>query len=1662
MERVVDRAGGEQLIAQITLGPIEPSPPATSESAQSNYFFNLFSDQSLLPTSTCKWFQRFYSKPIQVHSVSDCCLVSTLNGQLINLRSNHPQPTLELNKKHSNLSTSSISTSKPAKLLSAHSLYPIKTSAPSIYSNSSRSSSISSINSIGHHSIKASPTLSISILKNHSSSTNLNDQLQNLQHQPYSPKQKEAEHHNKQSLHSPQLAHESSRSHSRSPTFSRHHSPNPHHATRNSISHQFESLWQGSTHQHLRSASSSTINNHQSHLERPTSPPSQPPTLSHHHQSTQAFPYAFSSSTLNNTLPYSDPIISITTIHTHQNLPFTPDQSASRPLQNHIHIYNPRVPSSSVIFTLSRFGKCLKLSTLDGHIINSIDLSNTCSDGLVRFDDWIFLKTPPRGEEEEGQMMNSDIDNEDIQAQKDPLILCISSATEPILLNMIDFNIQPSTYISKPKTSEKLYKTSKIWSKKSNQNQWTIQLISISWTKELYIREIRVHRNLESHSWTIEELEEPILLKRFGNDLVDYDDDEQVEITVDQDQFAVWSGDRFWVFARKLVPSSNSNSKKEQDDSLSETYPSQIPHNDDWIVSLSLLGSFGILVVTKKHIKLFKSSGYQRTLQDDGWLEWKLRPVDEPLFRLSEDSDCEFEYAINQSIIPSFVDNRTDLIKSLKLLTVDLDFSTGQRSFSELTFSHGASENNVSVDESSQVNEAKTLTKDVSSIKPTFYPHRRDIYLSGPSNNRPNEPPSTCLTCSILLEDDHRPTILVGDSEGQISIYSLNILSQVTPDSSNDWKLELLVEKEESLAGPISALYADQQWILAGGVSGDLGVWARRKITSPKATSSQTSVDDRDTRIDQLRMVDRMLIGAVPIESFGGLSDVENIQTVEEPGGETSRLSRLVVVMMDGTAIVINLNLEGIIEVVDELSPPDTSLGIDELWSNGPEILIFYRERELGAQRWFPSQSLSAHLGRKEAKIMMETENGQPLTLKWNRIKLSNCSGYTTSNPNLSTTMTTTTTTGSTELSACRVVNVSGMTSFNLLSIEMRDFVDSIGLQDGDALAGRLSIVRLMVSKLLPWGLDLSMDEAAEKGLEIKRPSSSASDIVQVIDGDHNHKGLSLYRGNLIDSELSTKTYRLLSLAVLLRVFLNEARYERHASETIVGLARLASGNVYSTSGYHQQSNETTTPWLDLEILVKYWLDPSTEIREAARLLFGVRLGSMSNEEIEVLVAKWQGSLPIQEVIPAPTKVDKDWTFTRKTGSIIQGKDLTIDNDSLQMRSEELNQKEQAKQLDSLLLIGLIVSERYKVLSSKVLKDLSISVFQTISPTGEKSSSLDSNRIKKLRVGFEICSKTFEVIQNYIDAIELVRNLFGWATSKDGELADQDLKGIAKYTCLHVASVNTPLFMTTLSYDLSFSTNPSDRISTMKLVVFMVRKRPLVLHTSLPRLVEAVVKSLDPTQKQMRKQTQTGATVIIHELVRTYPSITFHGRTQKLAIGTPEGAILIYDLKTGTKMDILESFRTPVVAVSFSNDGQRLVSVSLDENRIEIWKFNNNGVAAFVSFGSLFNTFTPSPNPSAITSTSSSSPSNPSILARFSSSPSSHSESVTPPNSSMDHHHHHNQLRGSSKPFKSLSFNVGEEAMMSIAGTLEWVRFEWLGERSCRLRIRQSSITFSC
>lgn len=95
-------------------------------------------------------------------------------------------------------------------------------------------------------------------------------------------------------------------------------------------------------------------------------------------------------------------------------------------------------------------------------------------------------------------------------------------------------------------------------------------------------------------------------------------------------------------------------------------------------------------------------------------------------------------------------------------------------------------------------------------------------------------------------------------------------------------------------------------------------------------------------------------------------------------------------------------------------------------------------------------------------------------------------------------------------------------------------------------------------------------------------------------------------------------------------------------------------------------------------------------------------------------------------------------------------------------------------------------------------------------------------------------------------------------------------------------------------------------------------------------------------------------------------------------VGTHEGAAVLYDLKTATRLYVLEGHKKRLAACSFSPDGRRLVTLSLEESTVMVWKVGS-------SFSSFF-------HPGA------------------------------PPR----------QGNSGSEPFKTLSFNVGSEGWSPV------------------------------
>ena len=453
-----------------------------------------------------------------------------------------------------------------------------------------------------------------------------------------------------------------------------------------------------------------------------------------------------------------------------------------------------------------------------------------------------------------------------------------------------------------------------------------------------------------------------------------------------------------------------------------------------------------------------------------------------------------------------------------------------------------------------------------------------------------------------------------------------------------------------------------------------------------------------------------------------------------------------------------------------------------------------------------------------------------------------------------------------------------------------------------------LALIRLLFSQVVTWGVDPASDALVEAELGIARPPSV---LPLALHGAGRGAGeVSVPHGQGRDAwEVSAgaTAHRLVCVVMLLRVFLNFPDTERAASELIL----------FYTSHLAEAVGEGFVG-PGLEVFAGLWLDRQAEVREAGRMLFGTYLGACEGEEVGRMVERWH---ELREHSSCDMNAPLHLTSV-----------LTIPSSRFAVPSRQPANSTTDPDSDlALLLCGLVATENFALLAPPLLRDISLSVARFLSDPAPPHRQL---------LAAELCARGFELWQHYVDAPTLVRQVCALATGtgRAGAAAvPVELRAVGRQAVLRVAGVNPPLFMTTLLHDLARD-SAERRNATLKLLGFLIRKKPLVLYASLPRIAEAVVLSLDPTVSSLRQTVHQAATVILNELVRTYPFIAFHHRSQRLAVGTQEGSTILYDLKTATRLYVLEGHARAVTALTFSPDGRRLVSVSLEEGKCVVWK----------------------------------------------------------------------------------------------------------------------------
>ncbi|KAJ2998744.1 hypothetical protein HDV02_004091 [Globomyces sp. JEL0801] len=426
-------------------------------------------------------------------------------------------------------------------------------------------------------------------------------------------------------------------------------------------------------------------------------------------------------------------------------------------------------------------------------------------------------------------------------------------------------------------------------------------------------------------------------------------------------------------------------------------------------------------------------------------------------------------------------------------------------------------------------------------------------------------------------------------------------------------------------------------------------------------------------------------------------------------------------------------------------------------------------------------------------------------------------------------------------------------------------------------------LVSDLFSCIMSWGMDANLDRFCVEKLKLTKPANACIGL----------RGAGGYLSFPIPhaSKQSTAdwTYsanltaqRLLTIVALVRSLVSNYNLNEDPASLMRKFGTMMNENTIS---------DFKPP--SFSILIKFWQDSIPDIQEAAKFLLSRSLTTLTEEQLNKILAYWGQFLPLQ----VPVK--------SKTGC------------------------------RAAVVLGLVGSLLPNSLPLRLCKDVSTSLEAII-----KDPLKNAYRL----LAIEILGNGFPAWEPHLNGSGVIRclvhltGLSGQQSVNGGPMLNPANMMMARQALLAIAGCNPALFVSTLTFDLLHAKDVWDRVGCLKLLGLFISKKPLMLYNHLLPMIDSMVKMLDPNHPSLRESLQDIVTVNFAELVKVFPSVAFHSGSQRLAIATLDGNSVIYDLRTATKVTILEGHRAAVHGISFSPNGKLLASLSLQENQIAFWQ----------------------------------------------------------------------------------------------------------------------------
>jgi WD repeat-containing protein 7 len=250
---------------------------------------------------------------------------------------------------------------------------------------------------------------------------------------------------------------------------------------------------------------------------------------------------------------------------------------------------------------------------------------------------------------------------------------------------------------------------------------------------------------------------------------------------------------------------------------------------------------------------------------------------------------------------------------------------------------------------------------------------------------------------------------------------------------------------------------------------------------------------------------------------------------------------------------------------------------------------------------------------------------------------------------------------------------------------------------------------------------------------------------------------------------------------------------------------------------------------------------------------------------------------------------------------------------------------------------------------------------------------LEDNPVNRLRVtAAELLGKGFHLWGTYVgDTIALIQKLLKLTLVAE----PKGLAKASKRALMLIAGKDARRFIHAIGYRFTHpesagakptgpveALGPKEHSQALSLLSRLVKRYPAEFLVELPLLIESVVRSLDPHVPLLREVSLKPATTLVHDLVMRYPMVSFDQEEQRLAVGTKDGPIFIYDLNSATRWHVLEGHKLQVSALSFNENGKMMASYSVEESCVKLWKTSQSFLGVwFLSSKSRLHFFDPPP-----------------------------------------------------------------------------------------------------